>query len=350
MSIPSRFSIVALGASAAALLAGCSGGGSSVAPNTALPPPPASVLASRSAQSALRRGSIGPSSGVDPRLVRPLRSAPVPVPDLSDGSIFKQLAVTDLESVSADIFNPQYQIVTTIKNGLEGPDGDWIDVSGNLYVADYANGVVDEYAPGASIPTTIYKTGIYDPVSVTTDRLSNVYVADYDSGGIIEFKQGSNTIKYHCPVPTGPVGFVGVAVDLAGDVFGSYNTTDTGQGYIAEYKSGLKGCSPTIFNIPLEYAGGLQITGLDTLAVVDEDAAVVDVIPKPYTSVASTISGASLPFHIALDQLDNRIFIVDFTNHDVLVDKFPSGTPVAVIGSANGLNVPAGVATYPYQK
>ena len=43
------------------------------------------------------------------------------------------------------------------------------------------------------------------------------------------------------------------------------------------------------------------------------------------------------------------MFVADLSAADVVVDKYPSGTLVTTLGSANGLSVPSGVATFPYQ-
>jgi len=204
---------------------------------------------------------------------------------------------------------------------------------------------VTEYNSSNSLSFT-YSTNLGDPVGVTTDNHGNVFVADYgfgSSGPVVEYPQGSNTPSNTC---SSGLANEGIAVDKSGNVFVSGNNPNTGQGNIIEYSGGLSGCSPTTLGVTLGFAGGLLLDKHKNLVACDQFVG-VDIIKPPYTSVASTIGGASDPFHIALDKKQKTIFIADVGSAVVLVDKYPSGTPVTTLGAANGLSDPAGVAAYP---
>jgi hypothetical protein len=253
----------------------------------------------------------------------------------------KDLAVTDYLG-NTYILNHAYHLVTTI-GGFGGSDGARYDTHGNLYVVDYVNSVVDEYNPSDSLIAQ-YSTGTSNPINVTTDAAGHVYVADYGGATIVEFPQGVNSPSQSCST-----GFAneGIAVDARHNVFVSGNLTASGPGALAEYKGGLKGCKETsLSGISLGFAGGLQIDKHHNLVACDQDAG-VDIIPPPYTSISSTITGAADSFHVALNKRNTLIFIADLANSDVLVDKYPSGTNVTTIGAANGLDGAAGVATFP---
>ncbi len=98
--------------------------------------------------------------------------------------------------------------------------------------------------------------------------------------------------------------------------------------------------------ITLGFAGGLQVDNHARLVACDQGVG-VDIIPPPYTSISSTITGAADAFHVALNKKNTRVYIADLGSGDVLVDKYPSGTNITTVGSANGLDGAAGVATLP---
>ncbi len=227
-----------------------------------------------------------------------------------------ELVVTDFGTDDAIVLNKRYQVGQTITDGLYGADGDFIDSDGNVYVSDYGGLNVQEYAPGSSSPLFTYSSGLADPIDVTTDSKGDVYVNGYSADNVVEFPQGSNTPSATCP--TG-LGNEGVAVDSAGDVFVSGNNSN-GTGNIVEFKKGLKGCKAATLGATLEVAGGLQIDAKGDLVACDQDQG-VDIIPKP-----------------------------DASTGDVLVDTFPSGTPITTLGNAQGIEIAAGVASFPFQE
>jgi len=319
-------------ASVATLAAGCSGG--STATTTGVP-----SVSQSSARIHLDR------SGVEPKFLQSLHfGSQRPVVPMAKGAL-KEIAETDFGNGEAILLNQKYKETGTITDGLDGPDGDFIDNKGNLYIGNYAGLNVQEYAPGGTSPSFTYSSGLSDPIDVTTDTKGNVYVDDYSADTVVEFPQGSNTASATCS--TG-LGNEGVVVDSKGDVFVSGNNPNTGTGNIVEFAKGLKGCKATTLGVTLEFAGGLQIDKKGNLVACDQDAG-VDIIPKPYNSVSSTITGAADTFHVALSKNNKTIFIADPSDADILVDKYPSGTPITTLGSAQGFSDPAGVATYPYE-
>jgi len=81
----------------------------------------------------------------------------------------------------------------------------------------------------------------------------------------------------------------------------------------------------------------------------DQLAGAVQIIAKPYTAITKTITGFTDPFHVALNEANGLMFVADPGAADVAVDKYPSGTAVKTLGSANGLSDPYGVAALPFQ-
>jgi hypothetical protein len=332
----------ALASGAVALLAGCSGSGSSP---SALPGSGGNTMQS---QSHVRSNSGLERTGVAPKFFSLLRfGASVPKVNPNANKPPKELAVTDFGTGAAEILDKHYHLSQTITNGLYGPDGDWYDSLGNLYIANYAGVTVQEYAPGGTSPIFTYNSGLGDPIGVTTDSSQNVYVADYGFGGasvVVEYPQGSNTPSNTCS--TG-LANEGVAVDKKGHVFVSGNNPNTGSANILEFKKGLSGCKATTLGVTMGFAGGMVIDKSGTLAAIDQFAG-VNIIPPPYTSISSTINnGFSDPFHDALNKKQDTIYVADVGNGNVQGLTYPAGSPLITLTSANGLVDPAGVAGFP---
>jgi len=333
-----------LATAAVALVAGCSGGSTS----TAVPAggssigAPAATTAGRTALSLKRYALTGNRTGIDPKF--PLKAHLAPAAILPPtNSAYKELAVADVGSGAVEILGPSFHTKSTITSGLDGPDGDWIDTSKNLYVANYEGIDVQEYAAGSTTPTFTYSAGLVDPIEVTTDKAANVYVGDFEGAFVAEYAQGSNTMSNECS----PGGLVeGIAVDSSSNVFVSYYNENTGSGSLVEYVGGLKGCSATALAPTFLFPGGMTFAKDGTTLLAADQEAGVDVIPKPYTSITATITGASDTFHIAVTKYNHLLFITDPGNADVYVANYPSGTEYTTLGSANGLVDPYGVATY----
>ncbi len=230
-----------------------------------------------------------------------------------------------------------------ITSGINGPDGNWVDASGNLYVANYAGPNVTEYnSTGA--PVFTYDTGMTDAVDVTTDGSGNVYEADYNypnfNGFVNEYAQQSDTVAATC-YPGGAV--ESVAVDRRGDVFVAYNNTQTNGANIVEYRHGLAGCNGTVLPMTLAFAGGMVVDKAGNLLVCDQVGGVVDVIAAPYAVITSTLgSGFSDPLHVTVDRANNTAYVAEQGNSDVRVLSYPRGSNLATLGSANGLENPSG--------
>jgi DNA-binding beta-propeller fold protein YncE len=258
------------------------------------------------------------------------------------------LYVTAYGGSTLDILkNKTYKQVGGISNGLDGADGDFLDLQGNLYVANWTGVTITEYAPGGESPSFTYSASMTDPVDVSVDTHQNVYDADYSGSAVNEYAQQSNALAESCE-PGGEV--EGVAADKRGDVFVSYNiyTTEVTGAQIAEYKGGLAGCSETVFPLELAFAGGMVLDDKGDLVVCDQGNAVVDVIPPPYTSVARTIgSGLADPFHVTLSKDNKLAFVTDLSNDDVEVINYRTGNVIKTLGASQGLTDPAGAVDGP---
>jgi hypothetical protein len=253
----------------------------------------------------------------------------------------KDLFVSDWGTGAVEILkNKSWQNVGSITDGMDGPEGTWVDSKGNLYVANYEGIDITEYAKGTSSPTYTYNSGMDDPIGVTTDRQDNVYESDWQGGYVSEYAQGSNTQIKKCS----PGGVVeGVAVDSKGDVFVAYYTYTDYEGRIAEYKGGLSGCSGTALGATVEYPGGMVLDKSNNLLICDQAAETVDVIKPPYNSISGTLgSGYSNPFGVTVNKKNTQAYVVNtsLTAGYVLVLSYPGGSTEDTLGSSNGLEEP----------
>jgi hypothetical protein len=261
-------------------------------------------------------------------------------------SAFKYLAIADLGGGTilsrVELLNDKYELFETITDGVDGTTGDWYDAQGNLYVGNYATPMVREYSKGSRSPAFTYSSGLGRPYSIATDSTGNVYVADFynpsgTGGGVVEYPQASNTVSAQC---LNGVNDTGVAVDAQGDVFVSATS-----GALLEYKGGLAGCTPATLGAALTTAVGIALDKRENLIVCA--GTVVDIIPPPYNSIKSTITGFTYAEHVALNKDQSLLFVADPESYAVQVFTYPGRSYVTTINASNGVLDPSGVAAYP---
>lgn len=338
-----RFAFAAAAAIASAgVVAACSNGGSSM---------PQSIVPNHSgSQSVVRTHE---PTGVAPRFLGLLRfnvQRPRPNPNVTTPPT--RMAVTDFGTGATEILGPGpgYAYKRSITTGMNGPDGDWMDSGGRLYVAQFGGVNIVEYFAHGSVPIFTYTTNLIDPIDVTTDELNNVYAADYDdsagSGFVIEFPQMSNTPSYQCPVNGNAEG---VAVGETGQVFVTYNDPSSGLGRIEEFPHGLAGCHGKVLAPTIGFAGGIQVANNRALIVNDQTAPSVDTIPAPYTAITSSINPGYIDsFHVALSKTNGLMFVADAGSGTVWVQTYPGGTVLTQLNGSQNISDAAGVAVYPF--
>ncbi len=189
----------------------------------------------------------------------------------------------------------------TSANGLWGPLGVAVDLSGNLYVADQRNNRVLEYTTPTSDTTAdrvfgqhgdltalscnnggVSADSLCGPNGLSLDRSGNLYIADSSNNRVLEYdtplttdttadrvfgQDGSFTSNVPLPINANSLSTpIGVAVDSAGNLFISDNemrileyntplTTDT----TADKVFGQLGS----FNTDFQNAGGVSADSLD---------------------------------------------------------------------------------------
>jgi hypothetical protein len=238
--------------------------------------------------------------------------------------------------------NGTWKEIGTITDGIGNPIRNWIDAKGNLYVADTGQVAITEYAPGASSPSFSYNEGVEEPVDVATDSAGNVYEADQLSEFVNEYPQENNTIVASCAINNSIV--EAVAVDGKSDVFVAYNENKPyGQGRIVEYTGGLTGCHATLLGVTFTFVGSIALDNVNHLIVCDDsNADRVDIVKPPYQKISGTLgSGYSMPFTVRINKRNDRAYVTDEGLEEVFILKYPTGKPIAVLGSNEGLSTPS---------
>ena len=97
---------------------------------------------------------------------------------------------------------------STILTGGEGPWSMAFDASGNLFVADYYDNTVAEFAPGSSTTPKAILTGFNSPKALVIDASGNLYVANSGNNTVSKFAPGGNTPTATLTGLSGPVAMV----------------------------------------------------------------------------------------------------------------------------------------------
>jgi sugar lactone lactonase YvrE len=293
---------------------------------------------------------------------------------------------------------PAQPLIPLASSGLNTPSGVGVDDGGNVYIADTANNVIEEWRyPGGSavltLPTQLASGGsLLNPSGVALDGQGNVYVADTGNNAIEQWTPGSPTLTtlvssaqlpqlgalagvavdgggnvYFCDpqnsvvyqwLPYGQIIALptqlasggslvnpqGVAVDAGGNVY----VADTGNGAIEQWTPGSTTLT-TLVAPPssggiLRTPSGVAVDAGGNVYIADSGANMI----YEYTAATGNLtplvsSGLNAPAGVALDGADD-LYIADTANQ--AVEELPYGfvdpTPVvesafAISGSFSGV-------------
>jgi DNA-binding beta-propeller fold protein YncE len=258
----------------------------------------------------------------------------------------KLLYVTDYNSSVVLIYqqgNTGAGPIGEIATGIDTPEGDAVDASGTLYVANNGNNTVTEYPAGAMSPSVTLSTDIADPLDVSVDTKGIVYVADGGPAGeVLEFEPGSTSpnATVSMPHPSGETNAKN------GNLYVTHNASSVGK--VAECKPLATTCKD--LGISVEYAQGVAIDLHGNLLVGDVYAQVIDIYKRGATSPFRTIAVPyEQPSKFALDKTDATLYMADPANFAVDLYDYSTGTleSTFTFGSADELE---GVALAPGQK
>jgi hypothetical protein len=222
-----------------------------------------------------------------------------------------------------------------ITDGLNGPNGNWVDKNGSLYVANYSYpSNVTEYNSNGKLVFTYPGQDL--TIAVATDGNGNVYEAA-GSGYVSEYAQGINEPTAMCR-SEGPAN--GIAVDKSHDVFVSVFAGEA-VGRIIEFEGGLEfsHCNFRTLPISVSYPTGMVFDKQGRLIVCDFEGGVVDIIPHPYTAITGTLGGSQFfkPFSITINRAGTQAYVSDTGLSRIFVLAYPSGSDIATLGGGQNL-------------
>jgi len=194
----------------------------------------------------------------------------------------------------------------TISTSINIPDGVAIDASGNKYVADLNNNVIEKF-PVSGSPVTV-GSGFNRPTGVAVDAAGNVYVADEGNGVVKEILAGSGTIQ---SLGSGFSQPFAVAVDGAGNVYVSDNANSL-------IKKIIPGNStPVVIGTGFSNPRGVAVDAAGNVFVADIRNNAVKEILAADGSTITIATGFNQPSGVAADGAGN-VYVTDSGNSRVM--------------------------------
>ena len=127
-------------------------------------------------------------------------------PDAEAFDASGNLYVANYETNSVTVYAPNStKVLRTIENGVQGPDALAFDGSGDLYVANYpcqfascrnVPSSVTVYAPGSSKVLRTISQGVTSAFALAFDRSGNLYVANNANGNVTDYAPGSTKLLH----------------------------------------------------------------------------------------------------------------------------------------------------------
>jgi len=135
---------------------------------------------------------------------------------------------------------------TLLTPGLNLPRAVAADAQGNVYIADAANNVVDQWNATTGQMTALVSSGLNGPAGVAVDGQGNVYIADTGDNAIREWV--ASTQQVSTLVSSGLSAPSGLAVDALGNVYfadrlSSWFSRQSSPHFYCNESAARKGCA-----------------------------------------------------------------------------------------------------------
>jgi hypothetical protein len=252
-------------------------------------------------------------------------------------SDIQSLFVANYDSNDVLIYTSYSAAPTTISNGVNEPYALAMDAAEDLFVSNYGNNTVTEYAPPwTNAPIATISSGLNGPSGLAIDTSGNVFVANSNANSVEEFAPPYSGAPV--TITTGVNEDFYVAVDPNDHVF----VANFGNNTVTEYALPYGSPTATITN-GVTKPSGLALNALDELFVVDFNGPGATEYASPYTGAPTTLS-TGLPGNevVAIDAIGNAY--VASNEGDAVVEFAPpyTGSPIATV--TNGVNSPVAIA------
>jgi 6-phosphogluconolactonase (cycloisomerase 2 family) len=199
------------------------------------------------------------------------------------------------------------QLLGQITDGISAPDGLAVDSKGKLYVCNFGNGTVTEYAKGKTkASTTLTQAGSPKYVSVGTD--GTVYVSNFNgssNGQLLEYPKGSKTPKTQISFASFPAGSV---VDNDNNLYVAYNDDTSGDIQVLEFAPGSTQGTNLGIHVAFGYAGAMTMDNSGDLLIVNQENSAVSAFPPGATQPSKTFR-FSAAYGVTLNKAANRLFV-----------------------------------------
>lgn len=198
--------------------------------------------------------------------------------------------------------------VTTSYSGLGEPEALAFNSSGNLFVANSANGSIEEIMPGGS-ESTFATVG--NASGLAFDNAGDLFVSGYGNGYIYEVSPTGSPSTF----ATGLSHPGGMAFDSAGDLFVA--TVSSGDIYEFKNNHGTLSSTGSIFASGLNTPSDLAFDGAGDMFVAEASIGNGDILEyTPGGQKSTYATGFDFPSEIAFDANGN-LFVTESDQNEI---------------------------------
>jgi len=244
------------------------------------------------------------------------------------------------------VYGPGTQTTLAAVNGhFNDPLANAIDGAGNIFVADYANGVAKEIvASGGYVTVNTIASGLSYPIGLALDGAGNVFVGAWGSGTVTEILASSGYTTTRT-LPNTYSNVTSIGLDGAGNLY-----TFSSSGNLLQETTAASGYSTVTTlaaaNGHFNNAQGIALDASANIFVADEHNGVVKEVTAAsgYTAVNTLAStGLQNPDGIALDAAGN-VFVTDYYGTGLFEITASSGYTSVTTPITSGYANPQGVS------
>ena len=259
---------------------------------------------------------------------------------LTVGSRTLTLTLTVTQAGSSYVAAPgPLTTLVSAEAGLNDPTDVSVDGAGNVYIADYGNNAIEEWAVANNSFTTLLSAGLSSPAGVAVDAVGNVYIADTYDNAIKEWTAADDTLTTLVASGMGMNLPGGVALDAVGNVY----IADTGNSAIEEWTAANNAFSTLVaLGMGLNQPGGVAVDAAGNVYIADTGNNAIEEWTAANSNLTTLVSaGLSSPSGVAVDGGGN-VYIADAGNSAIKEWAVASNTLTTLVSA--GLSFPTGVA------
>jgi hypothetical protein len=327
-----------------------------------------SIQAPANALPIAGRASIANRLPITRHLARPLVSATASVVYVADEAnnvvwVFNTPVVPPATSPGGATAPLNVRPLRSIQTG-NIPTGLSVDSSGNLYVAEFFDNVVQEYAPGSSTPFRTLTAGLNGPTDVKVSLSGAVYVTNFFGGlnsgnesSVVVYGSNSTAPAATWLSPIANAALTAIALqspDYApgGDAYVAYSSLGSSASGILWCPVGSATCFDTGITTSAQALAFQYGTFPLTLLASDPTNNLIDVYHLRHGKTPAATFSVPGPAALAFDPSYTNLFVASNPpNRSVSVNEYtyPSGTLNTIFTPGSTPKFPhlTGVAVYP---